>query len=128
MRRSGHACRVNRRFDLETRLRPRVSASATFGPGFETAQSVVAISVANALVSILGAPSITVMARSDMERRLLALSVAELVVMLVAGGLLVGPYGMVGVAIALLVAAVARAAVAVISIRRRYGIRPAVIL
>lgn len=97
---------------------------ASFGTGYEAAQIVLFISIGTALVSALGGSALTVIRRSDMEKRLLGIYVMDLLVLLVLGAVLVGPFGMTGVATALLCSAVARTAGTVFSVRRRYGIKP----
>ena len=97
---------------------------ASFGTGYEAAQIVLFISIGTALVSALGGSALTVIRRSDMEKRLLGIYVMDLLVLLVLGAVLVGPFGMTGVATALLCSAIARTAGTVFSVRRRYGIKP----
>lgn len=96
---------------------------STFGPGYEAAQPALAVAVAAALVGNLGRAAIAMIARSDMERRLLILSGADFAVLLGVGAVLVGPWGITGVAVALLCAATIRITIAGVSVRRRYGIK-----
>lgn len=96
---------------------------SSFGPGYEAALPALVIAVAAAFLSILGRAPIAVIARSDMERRLLVVSGVDFAVLLVVGAVLVGPFGMTGVAVALLCSTVTRITIAVVSVRRRYELK-----
>ena len=95
-----------------------------FGTGYESAQMVLFISVATAFVASLGSAALTVASRSDMEKRLLGIYATDLLVLLVVGAILVGPFGMTGVATALFCSAAVRTGATVFSVRKRYGIKP----
>ena len=100
--------------------RPRL---ASFGPGYEAALPALVIAVAAAFLSILGRAPIAVIARAEMERRLLVVSGVDFAVLLVVGAVLGGPFGMTGVAVALLCSTVTRITIAVVSVRRRYELK-----
>jgi len=97
---------------------------ASFGPGYTVAQPTLFIVVAAAFLTVLGRVPIAVITRSDMEKRFLVVAASDLAVLIVAGAFLVGPFGMLGVAVALLSSSVVRIAVAVFSVRKRYGLKP----
>ena len=101
---------------------------ASFGPSYTVAQPTLVIAGGASFLTVLGRAPIAVIARSDMEKRLLVVAGSDLAVLTVVGALLVGPFGMMGVAIALLCSSAVRLTVAVVSVRRRYGLKPLGIL
>lgn len=95
-----------------------------FGPGYVAARPALIIAVCGALLGIMARPAAVVLAYSDLETDLLKLSIVELVILLVCGALLVIPFGMEGVATALVVSIVVKAALAGSIVRRHFGLKP----
>ena len=95
-----------------------------FGPDYVAAHNTLMVVAFTALLGMISSSAIMLLAYAEQEKALMKFNILELSVLLVLGFPLAHQFGMIGVAVATLVAVLLKNVFATIHVRRNLGLRP----